>query len=233
MRVATDLARQGDQLQEMQPALGRRDQLMNQADQRAKDAEGKVIAAVTAISMIKILEQKKIKRNNFDAEKFWPETYTVDRVDMKSFSEFLVEVETYLSVLATGLMARPLLEWAPAFRDQAIVMSDVEAYEVAHLNPFDWNLKEVSECLDSFCIKVCRGSAGVKLKAVLKIDGFNAWRVLAFWFQARSTNVSMSLLTMIMNPVGGLFGKSLVEVAKLASAPGARSTVERLHAFTQ
>ena len=31
--------------------------------------------------------------------------------------------------------------------------------------------------------KVCRGSAGVKLKAVLKIDGFNAWRVLAFWFQ--------------------------------------------------
>ena len=35
---------------------------------------------------------------------------------------------------------------------------------------------------------------------MLKIDGFNAWRVLAFWFQARSTNDSMSLLTMIMNP---------------------------------
>ena len=48
--------------------------------------------------------------------------------------------------------------------------------------------------------KVCKGNAGVKLKAVLKIDGFNAWRVLAFWFQARSTNDSMSLLTMIMNP---------------------------------
>ena len=31
-------------------------------------------------------------------------------------------------------------------------------------------------------------------------DGFNAWGVLAFWFQARSTNDSMSLLTMIMNP---------------------------------
>ena len=48
--------------------------------------------------------------------------------------------------------------------------------------------------------KVCKGSAGVKLKAVLKVDGFNAWSVLAFWFQARSTNDSMSLLTMIMNP---------------------------------
>ena len=34
----------------------------------------------------------------------------------------------------------------------------------------------------------------------MKTAGFNAWRVLAFWFQARSTNDSMSLLTMIMNP---------------------------------
>ena len=47
---------------------------------------------------------------------------------------------------------------------------------------------------------MCKGSAGVKLKSVSKIDGFNARRVLAFWFQARSTNDSMSLLTMIMNP---------------------------------
>ena len=37
---------------------------MNEADQRAKDAEGKAIAAVTAISMVKIPEQKKIKLNN-------------------------------------------------------------------------------------------------------------------------------------------------------------------------
>ena len=80
------------------------------------------------------------------------------------------EVETYLSVLAPGLLARLLLEWAAAFRDQPIVLSDVEAYEAAHGNPFDWNLKE------------------------------NAWRVLAFWFQARSTNDSMSLMTMIMSP---------------------------------
>ena len=35
---------------------------------------------------------------------------------------------------------------------------------------------------------MCRGCAGVKLNAVLKIDRFNAWRVLAFWFKARSTN---------------------------------------------
>ena len=40
--------------------------------------------------------------------------------------------------------------------------------------------------------------AAVKLKAVMETDGFNAWRVLAFLFQARSTIESMSLLTMIM-----------------------------------
>ena len=86
--------------------------------------------------------------NNRDAEKFWPETYTADRVDKKSFAEFLGEVETCLGVLAPGLSARPLLEWAAAaFRDQALVMSDVEAYEAAQGNPFGWNLKEVSEAL--------------------------------------------------------------------------------------
>ena len=79
-------------------------------------------------------------------------------------------------------------------------MSDVEAYEASHGNPFDWNLKEVSEALRPLLHKVCKGSAGVKLKEALKTDRFNAWRVLAFWFQARSTNDSMSLLTMIMNP---------------------------------
>ena len=39
------------------------------------------------------------------------------------------------------------------------------------MNPFDWNLKEVSEALGLLLHKVSRGSAGVKLKAVLKIDG--------------------------------------------------------------
>ena len=68
-------------------------------------------------------------------------------------------------------------------------MRDVEAYEVAHGNPFDWNLKEVSEALGPLLHKVFRGSAGAKLKAVLKTDGFNAWRALAFWFQARSTMI--------------------------------------------
>ena len=46
---------------------------------------------------------------------------------------------------------------------------------------------------------VCRSSARIKLKAVLKTDGFN-WRVLVIWFQARSTIDSVSLLTMILNP---------------------------------
>ena len=85
-------------------------------------------------------------------------------MDKKSFAEFLGEVETYLSFLAPGLVARPLLEWAAAFRDQAIVMSDVEAYEVPHGNPFDWDLKEVSETLGPLLRKLCEGCAGVKLK---------------------------------------------------------------------
>ena len=200
MRMATELTRHANQLHEIQLELQRLATTTSQAEERATVAEEKACAAVTAIGMVKAPEQKKTKLNNRDAEKFWPETYTADRADKKSFAEFLGEVETFLSVLAPGLLARPLLEWAAAFRDQPIVLSDVEAYEAAYGNPFDWNLKEVSEALGPLLHKVCKGSAGVKLKAVLKIDGFNAWRVLAFWFQARSTNDSMSLLTMIMNP---------------------------------
>ena len=99
--------------------------------------------------------------------------------------------------------ARPVgetsVEWAAAFRDQPIVFSDVEAYEVVHGNPFD-ELEGGVRGARTFLHRVSKGSAGVKLKAVLKIDGRNVWSVLAFWFQARSTNDSMSLLTMIMNP---------------------------------
>ena len=87
-----------------------------------------------------------------------PRSSGLDRVDKKSFAEFLGDVETYC-VLAPGSLARPLLEWAAAFRDQPIVMSDVEAYAAAHGNPFDWNLKEVSEALGPLLHKVCKGSA--------------------------------------------------------------------------
>ena len=78
-------------------------------------------------------------------------------------------------------------------------MSDVEAYEAAHGNLFDWN-RMCQRRSDPFCTKVCRGSVRVKLKAVSKTDGFNAWRVLASWFHAISTNGSVSLVTVIMNP---------------------------------
>ena len=88
-----------------------------------------------------------------------PETYTADRVDKKSLAEFLGEVETYLSVLAPGLLARPLLEWAAAFRDQPIVMSDVETCEAAHGNPFDWKMKEVSEALGLLLHRRCKSQA--------------------------------------------------------------------------
>ena len=144
--MATKFTRQANQMHEMQLEL-QRIATTSQAEERAKVAEEKACAAVMAIGMVKAPEQKKAKLNSRDAEKFWPETYTAHRVDKKSFAEFLGEVETHLSVLAPGLLARPLLEWAAAFRDQPIVLSDVEAYEAAHGNPFDWNLKELSEAI--------------------------------------------------------------------------------------
>ena len=137
-------------MHEMQLELQRIATTTCQAEERAKVVEEKACAAVMAIGMVQAPDQKKAKLNNRDAEKFWPETYTADRVDKKSFAEFLGEVETFLSVLAPGMLARPLLEWAAAFRDQPIVLSDVEAYEAKHGNPFDWNLQRRS---DPFCTK--------------------------------------------------------------------------------
>ena len=115
VRMATELTRQANQMHEMQLELQRIATTTSQAEERAKVAEEKACAAVMAIGMVKTPEQKKAKLNNRDAEKFWPETYTADRVDKKSFAELLGEVETHLSVLAPGLLARPLLEWAAAF----------------------------------------------------------------------------------------------------------------------
>ena len=157
--MATELTSQANQMHEMQLELQRIATRTSQAEERAKVAEEKACAAVMAIGMVKTPEQKKAKLNNREAEKFWLETYTADQVDKKSLAELLGEVETYLSVLVPGLLARLLLEWVAAFRDQPIVLSGVEAYEAAHGNPFDWNLKEVSEALGPLLHKVCRGSA--------------------------------------------------------------------------
>ena len=77
----------------------------SQAEEHARVAKEEASAAVTAIGNVKVPNQKKVKLDNRDAEKFWPETYTADRVDEKSFAEFLGEVETDLSVLAPGLLA--------------------------------------------------------------------------------------------------------------------------------
>ena len=73
----------------MQLELQRLTTTTNQAEERAKVAEEKACAAVTAIGMVKAPEQKKTELNNRDAEKFSPETYTGDRGDKKSFAEFL------------------------------------------------------------------------------------------------------------------------------------------------
>ena len=198
-RLATELVRQATQVQEPEKTIRGFDQVMNQADQRPKVAEEKDNDAVTAIGMVKIPDQKKIKLNNRDGEKFWPETFTGDCVDKKSFAEFLGEVETFLSVMAPGLLARPLLEWAAAFRHLAIVTSDVEAYEVAHGNPFYWNLKEVQRRLDLLCTKCAKVVQESSSRQFVKPMGSTLGGGLTFWFQARSANDSMSLLTMIMN----------------------------------
>ena len=66
---------------------------------------------------------------------------------------------------------RPLLEWAAAFRDMAIVMSDVEAYEVAHGNPFDWNLKEVSEALEPLLQRKSQAQSNVENRWVQRLAG--------------------------------------------------------------
>ena len=94
VRMATELTRQADQMHAT---------TTSQADERAKVAEEKACAAVMAIGMVNAPEQKKAKLNGRGAEKFWPETYTADRADKKSFAEFLGEAETYRSVLAPGL----------------------------------------------------------------------------------------------------------------------------------
>ena len=107
VRMATELMRQANQPHEIQRELQK---ACDDDEERAKVAE----------------------LNNRDAVKFWRGTYTADCVDKKSFAEFLGEVETYLSVLAPGLLSGPLLDWTAAFRDQPIVLSDVEACVAAH-----------------------------------------------------------------------------------------------------
>ena len=61
---------------------------------------------------------------------------------------------------------------------------------------------------------VCKIIAGIKLKAAPK-TGLNAWRVLAYLLLTTSTNDSLSLLTMIMNPerakdLGDMMSKPLI-----------------------
>ena len=127
----TQHSRAAIQLHDILLELQRLATTTGQAEERASVAEEQASAAVTASAWSGSPSRRKIKLSNRDTEEFWPETYTADRVDNKSFAEFLGEVETYLSVLAPGLLARPMLELAAALRDQAVVTSDVEAYEVA------------------------------------------------------------------------------------------------------
>ena len=47
---------------------------------------------------------------------------------------------------------------------------------------------------------MCKGSAGVKLKAVMKTDGFDAWGCWCSGSKPDPRMISVSLVTMIVNP---------------------------------
>ena len=105
VKMETKLTRQTKQMHEMQIELQRL------ATTSQAVAEEEACAALTTIDMTNVPEEKKTKLNNRDTEKYWPESIQEDRVDRKSFAEFLEQIETYLSVLAPGLLVRCLLEW--------------------------------------------------------------------------------------------------------------------------
>ena len=196
--LANELARQGATLQEVQQAVRRFEQLTIQAEERAKVAESQHCS------------HSQRHGQGPRAEEDHAQQLRCREVLARNVHSRPCGQEELRGVLGRGRDVpecsgtRPIGETFAGmgcrFSRPADRLSDVEAYEAAHGNPFDWNLKEVSEALGPLLHKVCKGSAGVKLKAVLKFDGFNAWWVLALWFQARSTNDSMSLLTPIMNP---------------------------------
>ena len=81
--LATGLTKQVTQLYEIKIELQRRATTTHQAENFLNVAEERASAAVTAIGMARVPEQKKIKLNTGDAEKFWPETSTSNRVDKK------------------------------------------------------------------------------------------------------------------------------------------------------
>ena len=121
--------------------------------------------------------------------------------ERRSFAEVFGEVEKYLSVLAAGLLAQQLLDRAAASHTQTILAGKTSRFESKHE---DASTEKRSRCLRlwSFIkpVPFSQRSAGINLGPVIKTDGFNAWRELAFWFQARTTDDSLSLLTMIMKP---------------------------------
>ena len=71
------------------------------AELRANTAGERGNASVTDNSMFAATEPKRTK--------FWPETYTGGCADKESFAEFLGQVETILSLVVPGLVARPFL----------------------------------------------------------------------------------------------------------------------------
>ena len=98
--MATEFTRQATQLHVIQLELQRLAMTTSQAEERAKVAQEKASADVMTIGMVMAPEQKKTTLIIRDAEKIWPETSTGDRVDKKSFAEFLGGQDVPESVLA-------------------------------------------------------------------------------------------------------------------------------------
>ena len=90
----------------MENKVGQFAQAARDTELRANAAEERASAAVATAN---------------EAERLLPEKYIEDRAHKKSFAEFLGEVGAFLIVPVPGVVARPLLEWTAAFRDQKIV----------------------------------------------------------------------------------------------------------------
>ena len=142
VRMATELTSQANQMHEMQLELQKIATTTSQAEER-----GKVAGRKPALQSWRLARSRPRSKRRPNSRPVMLTSFGRKRTRQTGWTRRASEVETYLSVLAPGLLARPLLEWAAAFRDQPIVLSDVEAHEAAHGNSFDWNLKGVSEAL--------------------------------------------------------------------------------------
>ena len=119
MRMATELTRQANLMHEMQLELQRLATTTSQAEQRAQVTEEKAMRCSHGHRHDQRCKSKRRPSSTtwLDAQRPTLQTVWTRRASRSSWKR----PRRYLSVLAPGLLARPLLEWAAAFRDHPIV----------------------------------------------------------------------------------------------------------------